>query len=122
MTTDWQNRGDNIKTSRRVMLALLFVSIAIANIPGLTVTHLFLFYGTLRASTLLPTVLTLLDKKLSANGVFAGVVAALCVGLPIFAAGNLMNHAVLKTVGSLTTVLMSGIVAWIVSRKKVRHE
>ena len=122
MTTDWQKRGDNIKTSRRVMLALLFVSIAIANIPGLTVTHLFLFYGTLRASTLLPTVLTLLDKKLSANGVFAGVVAALCVGLPIFAVGNLMNHAVLKTVGSLTTVLMSGIIAWRVSRKKVRHE
>lgn len=122
MTTDWQRSGDNIKTSRRTMLALLLVSIAIANIPGLTVTHLFLFYGTLRASTLLPTVLTLLDKKLTANGVFAGVVSALCVGLPIFAVGNLMNHAVLKTVGSLTTVLLSGIVALTVSGKKVRHE
>lgn len=122
MTTDWQTKGDNIKTSRGTMLALLCISIAIANIPGLSVTHLFLFYGTLRASTLLPTVLTLLDKKLTANGVFAGVVSALCVGLPIFAVGNLMNHSVLKTVGSLTTVLLSGIVALAVSRKKVRHE
>lgn len=122
MTTDWQTSGDNIKVSRWTMLVLLGVSIAIANIPGLGVTHLFLFYGTLRASTLLPTVMTLLDKKLTANGVFAGVVSALCVGLPIFAVGNLMNHSVLKTVGSLTTVLLSGIVALLVSRKKVRHE
>lgn len=122
MTTDWQTKGDNIKTSRRTMLALLGISIAIANIPGLGVTHLFLFYGTLRASTLLPTVLTLLGKKLTANGVFAGVVSALCVGLPIFAVGNLLNHSVLKTVGSLTTVLLSGIVALALSRKKVRHE
>lgn len=122
MTTDWQTKGDNIKTSRRTMLVMLGISIAIANIPGLGVTHLFLFYGTLRASTLLPTVLTLLGKRLTANGVFVGVVSALCVGLPIFAVGNLMNHSVLKTVGSLTTVLLSGIVALAVSRKKVRHE
>lgn len=122
MTTDWQTKGDNIATSRRTMLMLLCVSIAIANIPGLTVTHLFLFYGTLRASTLLPTVLTLLDKKLTANGVFSGVVTALCVGLPIFAVGNLMNHSVLKTVGSLTTVLLSGIIALAVSGKQVQHE
>lgn len=122
MTTDWQIKGDNIKTSRHTMLALLGISIAIANIPGLTVTHLFLFYGTLRASTLLPTVLTLLDKKLTATGVFSGIVSALCVGLPIFAVGNLMNHSVLKTIGSLTTVLMSGIVALAVSGKRVRHE
>lgn len=122
MTTDWQTEGDNIKTSRRTMLTLLGIAIMIANIPGLTVTHLFLFYGTLRASTLLPTIMTLLGKKLNANGVFCGIVAALCVGLPIFAVGNLLDHALLKTIGSLTTVLMSGIVALLMSRKKVRHE
>lgn len=120
MTTDWQTKGDNIKVSRYTMLVLLCISIAIANIPGLTVTHLFLFYGTLRASTLLPTVLTLLGKKLTANGVFAGVVSALCIGLPIFATGSLMDHALLKTAGSLTTVLLSGLVALIAFRKKVR--
>ena len=41
------------------MAVLLITGILIANIPGITVTHLFLFYGTLRASTLLPTVMTL---------------------------------------------------------------
>lgn len=122
MTTDWQitgklGNGDNIKASRRVMLILLGISILIANIPGLTVTHLFLFYGTLRASTLLPTVLTLLDKKLSAKGVFTGIVASLCVGLPIFAIGNIWDLPTWKTAGSLITVLLSGIVALSMSRK-----
>lgn len=121
MTTDWQTTGDNIKTSRKTMLDLLGVAIVIANIPGLTVTHLFLFYGTLRASTLLPTVLTLLNKKLTANGVFAGIVAALCIGLPVFSVGNIWNLPVWKTAGSLLTVLTSGVVAVALSRKKVRH-
>ena len=125
MTTDWQitgklENGDNIKVSRHVMLALLAVSILIANIPGLTVTHLFLFYGTLRASTLLPTVLTLLGKKLSASGVYSGIVASLCVGLPVFAIGNIYNLSAWKTAGSLISVLTSGIVAVLASRKGAR--
>lgn len=125
MTTDWQitgklENGDNIKVSRYVMLALLAVSIIIANIPGLTVTHLFLFYGTLRASTLLPTVLTLLGKKLSASGVYSGIVASLCVGLPVFAIGNIYNLSAWKTAGSLISVLTSGIVAVLASRKGAR--
>lgn len=70
LTTDWLGIGkDTVQTSRRTMLCLLIVAIAIANIPGLTVTYLFLFYGTLRASTLLPTVMTLLGKKLTGKGV-----------------------------------------------------
>jgi len=97
---------------------MLLVSILIANLPGLTVTHLFLFYGTLRASTLLPTVLTLLGCRLSANGVFAGIVTSLCVGLPVFAVGNIFNLAVYKTAGSLLTVLLSGAVALLFSRKE----
>lgn len=109
MTTDWSS--GSIAVSRKVMAALLAVSIAIANIPGLTVTHLFLFYGTLRATTLLPTVLTLLDRKLTARGVFAGVLTSLCVGLPVFAVGNIQGIASCKTAGSLLAVLLSGVVA-----------
>ena len=121
LTTDWLGIGkDTVQTSRRTMLCLLIVAIAIANIPGLTVTYLFLFYGTLRASTLLPTVMTLLGKKLTGKGVFAGVLTALCVGLPIFAYGNLAGIPAVKAAGSLTTVLSSGLVAVIASRKAVR--
>lgn len=122
LTTDWMTKegSENIKVSRTVMLALLGVAILIANIPGLTVTHLFLFYGTLRASTLLPTVMTLLGKRLSAHGVFAGVLVSLCVGLPVFAYGNIAGVAMAKTVGSLIAVLSSGVVALLASRKGAR--
>ena len=121
LTTDWLGIGkDTVQTSRRTMLCLLAVAIAIANIPGLTVTYLFLFYGTLRASTLLPTVMTLLGKKLTGKGVLIGVLTALCVGLPIFAYGNLAGLPAVKAAGSLTTVLSSGIVAAIASRKAVK--
>lgn len=114
LTTDVSASMDSksqLRMSRWTMVALLLVSIAIANIPGITVTSLFLFYGALRASTLLPTVLTLCGKKLTANGVFFGILASLCVGLPIFAVGNICDLPIWKTAGSLTAVLLSGIVA-----------
>jgi Na+/proline symporter len=119
MTTDLKN-GSTIHKSRQTMLLLLLVGIGIANIPGLTVTTLFLFYGTLRATTLLPTVLTLLNKQLSARGVYIGVLASLCLGLPLFAYGSLTGSAAFKTIGSLTSVLTSGIVALLLSRKEAQ--
>jgi Na+/proline symporter len=124
LTTDFATHGKtsdekNIKVSKFVMIALLAAGIAIANLPGISVTFLFLFYGTLRASTLLPTVMTLLGKKLTGSGVYAGVLASLCVGLPIFGYGNVMGNAVFKTAGSLTTLLTSGLVACALSRKRV---
>ena len=123
LTTDWEMTGKldsvrKLRLSRFVMVLMLMASILIANLPGLTVTHLFLFYGTLRASTLLPTVLTLLGRRLSANGIFAGIVTSLCVGLPVFAIGNIFNLAAYKTAGSLLTVLSSGAVALLFSRKE----
>lgn len=123
LTTDFVageslTEAGKVRMSKGVMVALLAMGIAIANIPGLTVTHLFLFYGTLRASTLLPTVLTLAGRKLDGKGVFTGVVVAMIVGLPIFAYGNLAGLAAWKAAGSLTTVLMSGAVALAMSRPK----
>lgn len=119
LTSDF---GADLKTAKISMLGMLALGIAIANIPGLTVTHLFMFYCTLRATTLLPTVFTLSGMKLSADGVFYGVLASFVVGLPIFAYGNIAGIALWKTAGSLVTVLISGIVALILSGKEVRND
>lgn len=100
------------------MLFLLAAGIAIANIPGLTVTHLFLMYGTLRASTLLPTVLTLKGVRLAPQGIVAGVISAMLIGLPVFGYGNIKGIAIYKTVGSLLTVILSGTVALALSRTR----
>lgn len=80
--------ADQIKVSKASMIVLLIVGILIANIPGLTVTHMFLFYCTLRATTMLPTMLTLMNVRLTASGVVAGVLTAFLVGLPILPTGR----------------------------------
>ena len=118
LTTDVV-RQDNVLITKGSMIALLLFGIIVANIPGLTVTHLFLFYGTLRSSTLLPTVFTLAGKDLKAKAVATGIILALIAGLPVFAYGNMAGNAVYKTAGSLITVLTSGVVAVMLSGKKV---
>lgn len=112
----------DLKMTKAAMLLLLLAGIAIANIPGLTVTHLFLFYGTLRASTLLPTIMTLKGVHLASSGVTAGIIVAMAVGLPIFSCGTLFNSSACKTIGSLVTVILSGFVALIITWKELRHE
>ena len=100
------------------MILLLAVGIAVANIPGLTITHLFLMYGTLRAATLLPTVFTLKGVNMTPQGVVAGIITALIIGLPVFGYGNIRGIALYKTVGSLFTVFLSGMISLLVSRRR----
>lgn len=109
-----------MKLSKATMILLLVSGIMIANIPGLSVTHMFLIYGTLRATTLLPTVFTLCKVKLTGQGISAGVSVALLTGLPVFAYATLNNLAVLKSVASLYTVLSAGAIAIIISSMKRR--
>lgn len=125
LTTDLQltgklNNTGKMRLSRVSMLLLLVAGILIANIPGLTVTYLFLIYGILRATTLIPTVLTLLGKKLSANGVFIGVLSALIVGLPIFAYGTLKGISAYKTIGCLATLACGALGALLVTRLEAK--
>lgn len=121
LTTDRRKEEtgeQNIRTSKITMALLLLVGIAIANIPGLTVTHLFMFYGTVRASTLFTTILTLKGKKLTPNSVFVGVICSMAIGVPVFAMGSILNVAVLKTVGSLLAALLSGTVAMVLTKRE----
>lgn len=121
LTTDIFSEKDLRKT-KYAMLSLLAAGILIANIPGLTVTHLFLFYGTLRASTLLPTALTLKGVRLAPRGISRGIIASLAVGLPIFAYGTILDSGLYKTMGSLTTVMLGGFVACAITKKEARLE
>ncbi len=113
--------GFTLKKSKITMLIVLAVSILIANIPGLTVTHLFLIYGAFRASTLLPTIMTLKGVKLTANGVVYGIIITLLVGFPIFAYGTIFDISIYKTIGSVVNVLLSGVAALIISRREAKR-
>lgn len=119
LTTDFKEERQKPKLA---MVLLLVAGILIANIPGLTVTKLFLVYGALRSTTLLPTVITLLKHRFfTGAGVTAGVTFALCTGVPVFAYATFNGLSVLKTVTSLYTVLSAGIVALVVSKIGGRH-
>ena len=113
---DGNSESHALRFSRGAMIFLVLAGIAIANIPGLTILHLFLFYGTLRASTLLPTIISLIWAKVSEAGVFYGIITSLAVGLPLFAYGNLYKITPLIIAGSLTSVLASGAVTIFATR------
>ena len=119
MGHDMVNRGTGgretdhravIRASRLGMVLLALAGLAAANIPGMEILYLFLFYGTLRASTLLPTVLVFLKRSISEAGLFYGVLASILVGLPVFAYGNFTGRVGWTIAGSLITVLTSGAV------------
>lgn len=108
-----RNAGSKVvlKEARWAMIGLTVAGLLLANIPGLTITALFIFYGTVRACTLLPTVLALLGPR-SERGMFYGPLAAAVFGLPISAYGNLNNVTEAKVIGSLLVLAISGGVVW----------
>ena len=95
------------------MVIVAILAIGVANIPGIQITYLFLFYGTLRSSVMLPTIFAIKGYKMSESGLYYGIIASLCIGLPIFAIGNLNGWVPMIITGSLLTIGLSGIISLI---------
>ena len=64
----------------------------------------------------------LLERKLSAQGIYIGIIVAMVLGLPIFAYGTLCNLSLYKTIGCLTAVLSSGLVTLLISRIALKKD
>ncbi len=114
---DWTSlKGDKARTvlgrSRLSMILLCCAALVLANLPGMKILYLFLFYGTLRASTLLPTIMTLLRDNIPEPNVFFGILCAILIGLPLFAWGNFNGLVLWKVVGALLTVGISGAIVF----------
>lgn len=101
----------DLQFGRIIMVVVAFLAVCVANIPGLKITYLFLFYGTLRSSVMLPTIFAIKGRRMSERGLFWGIVISLVVGLPTFAIGNLNGNVPMILTGSLFTILASGIIA-----------
>ena len=102
---------NEVAIARTAMVAIALLAIGIANIPGMTITYLFLFYGTLRSSVMLPSVWAIKGVKMSESGLFWGILLSLCIGLPVFAIGNLNGNVSMIVTGSLLTIGLSGILS-----------
>jgi len=114
------HQGNAIDYSRFYMAGMAIIAILIANIPGMQILYLFLFYATLRSSTLLPTVTMILkNNNVSESGMFYGIIASLTLGLPVFAYGNFNKITGFIVAGSLLTVLLSGFSFGVCSAKRI---
>jgi Na+/proline symporter len=98
--------------SRMSMVFLTLAALLIALIPGLQLLHLFLFYGTLRAATFMPTVYTLATRGKAATerSVFWGIALSMLSGLPLFAWATLTKQPMLALAASIGTMLLPLIV------------
>lgn len=112
-----RNMGD-VQFGRLAMVVVALLAILIANIPGLTITYLFLFYGTLRSSVMLPTIFAIQGRKMTERGLFWGIVVSLAVGLPTFAIGKLCGSTAWTLAGSLFTILAAGIISRILPNQE----
>jgi Na+/proline symporter len=114
------------KKQKLVMIVGAVIALIIANIPGNSVLFMFLVYGTLRATTLSITVLTLIGVKLRANAVFAGLLVAMSIGFPAFVYGNLNNITDVRLWGSIFTATIAGVIAYAITaalgKSKASHK
>ena len=111
---------DPITSGRIVMVIAALVALGIANVPGITVTTLFLIYGTLRATTLAPTIITLWRERPAAErGIFWGTLIAAAVGLPVFIYGSFTPGADwAKPIGSVLVIGISFAIVLTTTRLK----
>ena len=82
--------GGEIYWARYGMIALAVLALIIANIPGMTLVYLFLFFAVLRASVWLPSMITFLKPGLiTEKGMFWGILIPATIGEILFVSGKL---------------------------------
>ena len=112
-STDLDMKAKNKLTRARSGMVLLAIGgIIIANIPDMKILYLFIFYGTLRASTLLPTIYTIINKKVSETGMFYGICTSLGFGVPVFAFAKFNGLTDLAVWSSIFVVTASGVIVY----------
>lgn len=107
-----------MSVNRMSMVILSVLGILIANIPGLTILYLFLFFGTVRAATLIPTILTITNPNIQEKAIFTGILTSLVIGTPIFAYGEYFKILPMALGGTLTTLCASGFLTYVLSMRK----
>ena len=75
-----------------------------------------MIYGITRSSTLATTILTLKKIKLRPEGVAAGIMAAIIVGLPTFIYGTISENNKIMVIGSLLSVTLPGVISIILTK------
>ena len=82
--------ADEIQWARYGMVALAVLALIVANVPGMTLMYLFLFFAVLRASVWIPSMISFLKPDLiTEKGMFWGILVCATVGEILFVSGKL---------------------------------
>jgi len=108
-----QNRTEKstIKSARLSMVGITIIGFIIAlltyYIPNFGLTQLWWIFNTIAACVMVPTILSLYWDRLTAKGVYWGVLISFIIGIPLFIYSNIINNSVWIVVSSLLVVGIS---------------
>lgn len=123
------NDSDVINYARYGMIALAILGVAVANIPGITLVYLFVFFAILRAAVWLPSMIALMKPNwINESGMFWGIILAVIPGELLYVYGSLFGGSSSMTfLGTLIAVFGSPILTILLSKlfknnsKKLSH-
>lgn len=102
--------------SRAGMVALAVAGLILANWPGMTIQTIFVFFGVMRATVWIPTMLSIWKPSLiTEKGMFWGILIAYLVGMPIFLYGQFGGGNNFTFTGTLIGIFGSGVLATFIS-------
>jgi urea-proton symporter len=99
-----------VRASRVFITIFALIGVGIALIPGIQLLWIFLIYGALASAALIPTILVLYWKRLSAKAAFWGPFLSFLVGLPLSIYANFSQNANLIVIAAIVSVLIGLIV------------
>lgn len=92
--------------SRNAMILLIIIAIGLANIPGMQVLYFFCIYGMIRASVLVPTLLSFTNFYTPEPFVYYGILTSMILGVPAF------TYAMMYGVPTFATLTAISVVAF----------
>jgi len=107
-----------ITYARGGMIVLAILGVAVANIPGITLVYLFVFFAILRAAVWLPSMLALLKPKwVNEFGMFWGIILAVIPGEALYIYGSLFGGGGSMTfLGTLIAVFGAPVFTLLLSK------
>lgn len=105
---------EKVNTARKGMVIFAIIGITIALLQP-QLLWVFLIYGALAASLFLPAFLMLFWEKITANGIFYGILSGFILGTPLSIFANISSNSHLIVLSAILGLMVAGIVAVIVS-------
>jgi len=117
------NNKDIITYARLGMIALAIAGLLIANLPGMQLVWLFLFFAVLRAAVWLPSMISLLKPEwVTEPGMFWGIILAAVPGEALFVWGKMFGGgSYIVFTGTLVAILGAPILTLIISHPNVKY-